>query len=98
MTSPGPTAAIASPISPCPKANLAPICGKQNDNADSPPRKILLVRKTLIRRHQNLVSLSFRHIEQLAVVLVRPALLGQRIHGMRRKAPPQRSGRALIEQ
>ena len=83
---------------PCPKANLTPICGEQNDKADSPPRQILPVGKTLIRRHENFVSFSFRHIEQLAVVLIRSALLGQRIRRVRRKALPQRSRRALIEQ
>lgn len=72
------------PDFPYPKANHASICGKQNNNADLPPGQILLVGKALIRRHENLVPLSFRHIEQLAVVLIRPALLGQRIHGVRR--------------
>ena len=98
MTSPEPTAAIASPISLVLRRTSRQSVESRNDNADSPPRQILLVGKTLSRRHENVVSLSFRHIEQLAVVLVRPALLGQRIHRVRRKAPPQRSRRTLIEQ
>ena len=79
------------------EANLGPSRGKQNDDADLPSCKILLVAKILIGRCQNLVSLSLRQVEQLAIALVGPAFLCRRIHGMLRKAVAQRSGRALIE-
>ena len=63
----------------CPSSEDEPRASlwNQNDNAGSPPYQILLDGKTLIRRHENVVSFSFHHIEQLAV-----ALLG-RIHGKR---------------
>jgi hypothetical protein len=38
-------------------------CGKKHDNGELPVSKMLLVSPILIRRHQEVVALLFRHIK-----------------------------------
>ena len=91
ITSAAPTSRDRFADFPCPNANLAPSLRK----AERPmpirlPARLCWYGKTLIRRHENLIPLSFRTSSSSPVVTYRDqALLGQRIlHRMRRDFAP----------
>lgn len=79
-------------------ANLRPIRGQQYDKPNSPAGQILLVGQALVSRYQNLVFAALCEIEQLAVALLGPTLLRQRVHRVSGQMSPQWRGRALVEQ
>ena len=80
------------------KPDLRPCSGQQHDDAQLSALQVLLVAQVLIGRHKNVVPVSFREVEQFAVVLVRPGPFRQRVHGVLREEIPQRRWRSLIEQ
>ena len=44
-----------------------PARGEQNNDAYSSSRKVLLVLQTLVRTHQDLISITFSGIQQVAI-------------------------------
>ena len=70
------------------KPDLRPCGAQQHDDAELSARQVLLVAKVLIGGYKDMVPVSFREVEQLAVVLVGPAPFRQRVHGVIWKVIP----------
>ena len=80
------------------EADIGPGGGTQDRDSDLSPGQVLSVPKVLISRDEHLIASTFRWVELLHVLLVRPALLSKRVYSALVKVASQTCRSALIEQ